>query len=65
MNKYKILVRKLKGKRLFGRHRCRCEDDIKRDLKTIVCEGVDWIHLTHGRVLWQALLSIVMNLWVP
>jgi hypothetical protein len=28
---YRTLVRKLEGKRTLGRHRCRWEDNIKRD----------------------------------
>jgi hypothetical protein len=32
-NAYKILVGKSEGKRLFGRHRHRWEDNIKMELK--------------------------------
>jgi hypothetical protein len=48
-NTYKILVGKTEGKRPLGRPRHRCEDNIKIDLAEIMCEGVDWIHLTHDR----------------
>jgi hypothetical protein len=45
-NTYKmLLVRKPEGKSPFGRLRRRREDNIKIDLKEIVWEGADWIHL--------------------
>jgi len=28
-------------------------------------EGVDWMHLTQGRDLWQTPVNTVMNLRVP
>jgi hypothetical protein len=31
----------------------------------MVLEGVDWIHLAHGRDRWWPLLNTVMNLLVP
>jgi hypothetical protein len=34
-NAYKILVGKPEGKRLLGRHRRRCEDNIRMDLREI------------------------------
>jgi len=30
---------------LFGRPRCRCEDNIKADVKGIGCRDVDWAHV--------------------
>jgi hypothetical protein len=27
-------------------------------------EVVDWMHLAHDRVQWQALVNMVMNLWI-
>jgi len=35
------------------------------DLREIVWEGVDWIHLAQNRVQWWALVNMVMNLGVP
>jgi hypothetical protein len=35
------------------------------DLKGKGYEGVDWIHLTQDSDQWQALVNMVMNLWVP
>jgi len=33
-------------KRPLGKPTCRCEDNIKMDLREIGCEDVEWIHLT-------------------
>jgi len=41
---YKIMVRKLEGKRPCRRSRHRWENNIKMDLKEIGWLGVDWIH---------------------
>jgi hypothetical protein len=35
------------------------------DLREIVWEVVDWMHLTQERDQWRALLKTVMNLRVP
>jgi hypothetical protein len=44
-NAYKILVGEPEEKRLLGRPRRRWEDDIKMDLREIVCGDVDLVHL--------------------
>jgi hypothetical protein len=36
-------------KKPLGKHRHRCEDNIKMDLREIGRDGVDWIHLTQDR----------------
>jgi hypothetical protein len=41
MHKFKIVVGKPEGKRSFGRHRRRWEDNIKMDIREIRWEGVD------------------------
>jgi hypothetical protein len=41
VNAYRILVRKLEGKRPLGRPRCRWEDNIKMDLREIGWGGMD------------------------
>jgi hypothetical protein len=48
-NSYNILVRKLEGKRQLRRSRRRWEDNIRIDLREIVWEVVDWIHLAQDR----------------
>jgi len=65
INTYKIVGAKPEGKRLLGRHRRRREDNIRMDLREIVCEGVDWMYLTQDKDQWRALVKTVMNLWVP
>jgi hypothetical protein len=48
-NAYNILVRKLEGKRQFGRPSCRWEDNIRINLREIRWEAVDWILLPQER----------------
>jgi hypothetical protein len=38
-----LVVGKLEGKRLLGKHRCRWEDNIRTELEDIRWEGVNWI----------------------
>jgi hypothetical protein len=64
-NAYRILVGKPEGKRPFGRSRHRCEDNIRKDLKEIGWEGVEWMHLARDRDQWRALVNTVMKLRVP
>jgi len=45
------------GKRPLGRHRRRCEDNIKMDLQEVGCGGVDWINLAEDRDRWWVLVS--------
>jgi hypothetical protein len=52
-------------KRPLGRPGCRWEDNIKMDLEKLGYRGVEWIHQTEDRDQFQALVNIVMNLWVP
>jgi hypothetical protein len=56
---------KPEGKRPLGRPRCRWVDNIKMDLQDVGCGGMDWIELVQDRDRWQALVNVVMNLWVP
>jgi len=39
INAHKILVRKPKGKRPLKRHRCRCQANIRMNLRQIGSEG--------------------------
>jgi hypothetical protein len=48
-NGYRVLVGKPEGRRPLGRHRQRCEDNIKMDLWQMGWDCVDWINLTHDR----------------
>jgi len=61
-NAYNILVGKPDGKRPLGRPRRRWEEV---DLREIVWEDVDRIHLVRNRDKWRALVNTVMNLGIP
>jgi len=49
----------------LGRPRRRWEDNIKMDLQEVGGGCGDWMELIQDRDRWQALVSMVMNLWVP
>jgi hypothetical protein len=61
---YRGLVGKPVGRILLGRQRNRWED-MKMDPNKAGWDGVDWIHLDKDKGKRQAILKIVMNLWVP
>jgi len=46
---YRVLVGKPEGKRPLGKPRRRWEDNIKKDLQEVGCEGMDWIELAQDR----------------
>jgi len=54
---FKVLMGKPEGKKPFGRPRCRWEDNIKMDLQTVGCWGMDWIVLTQDRDRCRALAN--------
>jgi len=58
-------VGKSEGKSPLGRHRCRWEDNNKMYLQEVGFGVTDWIKLAQDRDRWWALVSAVMNLWVP
>jgi hypothetical protein len=63
-NPYRILVEKTEGKRPVGRPRRKWEDNVKMDVREIVCGVTDWIDLAQDRDQWRALVNTVMNLRV-
>ena len=56
---------KPEGKRPLGRPRRRWEDNIEMELQEVGCEGMDWIDLAQDRDRGRAVVTAVMNLWVP
>jgi len=59
-NAWRNLVGQPEGKKLFGRPRCRWEDNIGVDLGE-----VEWIHLIQNREQWRALAKTEMKLRIP
>ena len=41
---------------------CRAEDNIKRNIKEIGCNGVDYFHLAKDGDKWLAVVSMEMNI---
>ena len=62
---HRVLVGKPEIKRPLGRTRHRWEDNIKMDLQEVGRSCGDWMELAQDRDRWQALVSMVMNFWVP
>ena len=62
---YRVLVGKPEGKRSAERPRRRWEDNIKMDLQEVGGGGMDWIELAQDRDRWRALVTAIINLWVP
>jgi hypothetical protein len=62
---YMVLVGKPEGKTPLGSPRRRWEDGIRMDLGETGLGGVDWIRLAQDRDRWRAVVSTMMNLWVP
>jgi hypothetical protein len=48
-NAYRILVKRLEGKRPLGRPRRRRVDNIKIDFRDVGWDGMDWIDLAQDR----------------
>jgi hypothetical protein len=63
-NAYRVLVEKSVGHIPRGSPRQKWEDNIKMDLKEIRWEDVDWICLSPARYQWQAVVNILMNLYI-
>ena len=62
---YRVLVGKPEGKSPLGRPRRRWVDNIRMDLKEVVCGYMDWIGLAEDSDRWRTIVSAVMNLRVP
>jgi hypothetical protein len=53
------------GRRPLGRPESRLEDNIKIDLQEVQWGGTDWIVVIQNTDRWQAVVNVVMNIWVP
>jgi len=62
---YRVLLRKLEGKRPLVGPRRRWVDNIRMDLQELGCGYMDWIGLAQDRDRWRTLVSAVMNVGVP
>jgi hypothetical protein len=56
---------KLEWKRPLERSNRRWEENIRMDIREVLREGVDWIHLAQDMDQWRVLVDTVMNLRVP
>ena len=65
LNAYRVFVGIPEGKIPFGCHRHGWEVNIKMNLKELGWEGIDWIYLTQDSAKWQAVISTIINLYVP
>jgi hypothetical protein len=58
-------VEKPKVKRPLGRPRRKWVNNVKRDLREIEWDDMDWIDLTQDRDQWRAFMNTVTNFRVP
>jgi hypothetical protein len=58
-----IIFAKSEGRRPLGRPRRRWVVNIKRDIREIGFDGIDWIDLDQNRDRWRTLVNTIMNLW--
>jgi hypothetical protein len=62
---YRVLVGKLEINRPLGRPSLRWESNIRIDLKEISWEGMECTDLAQDRDEKQAVVNMVLKLWVP
>jgi hypothetical protein len=62
---YNNSVRKSEWKRQLGRTKPGWEDNIRKGLKEIRCEGVDSNQVALNKIQWCTSVNIMMNLKVP
>jgi len=54
-----------RARRTHSRPMRRWKDNIRMGLRRIGREGVAWMHMVQDRDQWRALVTTVMNVWVP
>jgi hypothetical protein len=64
-NAYRKLVGKPEGKRPLGRPRHKWVDNIRRDLREIGWDVVDWTDVAQDRDQWRAPVNVILKLQVP
>jgi hypothetical protein len=62
---HRVLVGKPEGTRSLGRHRRRWEENIKMDFEEVGGGCGGWMERAQDRDRLRALVSTVMNFWVP
>jgi len=60
-----LLVDRPEGKALIRRPWHRWEENIKMDIQKLGWAGMDWIDQAQDRNIWQVLVNVVVDLWVP
>ena len=61
---YIVLLGKPEGKRTLGRPRHIWMENIKMDLREVLCGSTNWIQLAQDTDRWQSLINAVMNIRV-
>jgi hypothetical protein len=56
----RINFRRKTWRRPLGKPRRRWVNNIAMDLKELWCESVDWTDVAHDKLLWHALVKVVM-----
>jgi hypothetical protein len=64
INAHNILVGNPEKKIELGRLKRKWKDNIKTDLREVVYEGLDWIHVVPDMDRWRALVNTITNLRV-
>ena len=62
---YRVLVGKPEGNSPLVKSRHRWEGNVRMNLQDVGCGVVDWVELAQDRDRWPALVTVVVNLWVP
>jgi hypothetical protein len=60
-----LSMEKSEGNRPLGRPKSRWYYNIRKNLRVMGWEGVDWMHLAQDKDQWWVLLNTVINLQVP